>query len=63
MTETPEYLNITEAAEALRVNRRRIWQMVKDGQIEAISSPLDRRETLIPRVEVERLSKFVTKRP
>ena len=57
-----EYLNIQEAAEALGVTRRRIWKMVKDGELEATTNPLDRREKLIPRSEVDRFSKFVRPR-
>ena len=59
MTHNGDYLNIQEAADALGVTRRRIWKMVKDGEIEAIGNPLDRREKLIPRKEVERLAQFV----
>ena len=41
------------------MTRRRIWEMVKAGEIEAVSNPLDRREKLIPRSEIARLAPFV----
>jgi hypothetical protein len=59
MADTPEYLNIQEASAALQVTRRRIWQMVKAGEIEAVPNPLDRREKLIPQSEIARLAPFV----
>lgn len=62
MPDEPEYLNIQQAADALGVTRRRIWAMVKDGQLPAIQNPLDRREKLIARVDVERLAKFAHSR-
>lgn len=61
VTAEPKYLTVQAAAEALRTNRRRIWQMIRDKELEAIDNPLDRREKLIPRAEVERLSDFAHK--
>ena len=58
MTDDQEYFNIQETAEVLGVTRRRIWAMVKAGEIDSLPNPLDRRETLIPRSEIERLRKF-----
>ncbi len=59
MANDREYLNIQEAAGELGITRRRLWQMVKDGQIEAVTNPLDRREKLIARSEVERFRPFI----
>lgn len=58
MPEEQKYLNIQEAAEALGVNRKRIWRMIRDGQLEAITNPVDRREKLIPREAIEQLLEF-----
>jgi hypothetical protein len=61
MIDEPEYLNVQQAADALGTNRRRIWQLIKEGQIETVTNPLDRREKLITRVEIERLARFSKK--
>ncbi|PZS03081.1 MAG: hypothetical protein DLM70_09445 [Chloroflexi bacterium] len=58
MTESPEYLTIQAAADVLNTNRRRIWQLVKDGQLQAIENPLDRRSKLILCGDVARFIKF-----
>lgn len=56
-----EYLNVTEAAEALGVNRRTVWRLISTGQLEAITNPIDRRAKLIHKSEVERLAAFTKK--
>lgn len=61
MNDGREYVNIAEAAEMLGVNRRRVWQMIRDGQLEAIVNPVDRRERIIPRSQVEELMRFAKK--
>jgi excisionase family DNA binding protein len=61
MADAPDYLNISQAADVLGVNRRRIRELIQAGELEAIANPLDRRETLIPRSEVDRLSAFTKK--
>lgn len=61
MTNEAEYVTIQGAAAALGVTRRRIWQMVKSGDIEARTNPLDRREKLIPQSEIDRLVPFTKK--
>jgi len=58
MTAEPRYLTIQAAADALATNRRRIWQMIRDGELQAVTNPLDRREKLILRSDVEKLSEF-----
>jgi excisionase family DNA binding protein len=58
MQDEPKYFTIQDAAEALGVNRKRIWRMIRDGQLEAITNPVDRREKLIPREAIERLLEF-----
>jgi Helix-turn-helix domain len=61
MADEPEYLNVQQAADRLGTNRRRIWQLIKEGQFHAVSNPLDKREKLIPKSQVEALSKFSKK--
>jgi hypothetical protein len=61
MADEPEYLNVQQAADQLSTNRRRIWQLIKEGQFDTVSNPLDRREKLIPKSQVEALSRFSKK--
>ena len=63
MLDDRPYLNIHQAADALGVSRRRIWQMVKAGELESVPNPLDRRESLIPHAELERLASFAKRGP
>lgn len=58
MSEEPEYMTVQAAAELLGVTRRRLWDLIRAGQLEAVQNPLDRREKLIPREEVDRLARF-----
>jgi len=58
MSDEPEYMTVQAASEVLGVTRRRLWDLIRAGHIEAVQNPLDRREKLIPRTEVERLTKF-----
>lgn len=58
VTAEQKYLTVQAAAEVLHTNRRRIWQLIRDHQLKAIENPLDRREKLILRAEVERLAIF-----
>lgn len=50
-----EYMTLTEAADYLKVNRNRLWLLVKAGQITAFSDPLDRRKKLVRKQDVELL--------
>lgn len=59
MTDGPKYYTIQTAAERLGVSRFRIWNMIKDGQLTAKQSPIDRRQRLIPATEVEELAEFL----
>lgn len=61
MADEPQYVTIQGAAAALGVTRRRVWQMVKNGDLEARTNPLDRREKLIPQSEIDRLAPFTKK--
>jgi predicted DNA-binding transcriptional regulator AlpA len=61
MAEQAKYLNVQQAAEALGTNRRRIWQLIKEGKLEIVPNPLDRREKLVARSKVEELAQFSKK--
>lgn len=61
MPDDPEFLTINAAAEALGTTRRRVWVMVKAGQLDAIQNPIDRREKLIARKQIENLLRFTNK--
>lgn len=52
------YMNIGEVAEALGVTRKTVYSMIKTGKLRAMQNPIDSREKLIDRAEVERLAKF-----
>jgi excisionase family DNA binding protein len=44
-----------EAAHILGVSNAKIWRLVKAGELSAYQNPLDRREKLIRREDLERL--------
>lgn len=48
-------LNLGEAAEFLGVSERKMWQMVKAGEIKSLLNPLDKREKLFRRKDLVRL--------
>ncbi len=56
-----EYLNVTEVAEALGVNRRTVWRLISTGQLKAITNPIDRRAKLIQKADVEHLASYTKK--
>lgn len=58
MNDEAEYLNVQEVADALGTNRRRVWQLIKEGELVTVPNPLDRRQKLVSRDQVERLSKY-----
>jgi len=61
MADAVDYVNIQQAADLLGVNRRRIRELIKAGEIQSLTNPLDRRETLIPRSDITRLESFTKK--
>ncbi len=61
MTDAVDYVNIQQAADLLGVNRRRIRELIKAGELQSLTNPLDRRETLIPRSDIIRLESFTKK--
>lgn len=56
-----EYMNVTEVAEALGVNRRTVWRLISTGQLKAITNPIDRRAKLVHKADVERLASYTKK--
>ena len=42
----------------LGVSKNKIWNLVKDGVLPAIPNPLDRREKLVKREDVDKLAEF-----
>jgi hypothetical protein len=61
MPDDVEYLNIQQAADAIGTNRRRVWQLVKEGKLTTIENPLDRRERVISKGQIDRMAKFSKK--
>jgi excisionase family DNA binding protein len=58
VSEDDGYMNIGEVAEALGVTRKTVYSMVKSGKLTAIPNPIDSREKLIERTQVEALARF-----
>lgn len=50
-----EYVTMGEAQELLGVSRFKLWQLVKEGVLPTFTSPLDRRQKLIRRDDLDRL--------
>jgi excisionase family DNA binding protein len=50
-----EFVTMTEAQEILGVSRFKIWQLVRDGELETFEYPLDRRQKLIRRSDLDAL--------
>jgi excisionase family DNA binding protein len=50
-----DLITLTEARRILGVSRMKVWRLVKDGTLTAISNPLDKRQKLVHRLEVEAL--------
>lgn len=59
MAEETDYVTVQEAAEFLGVSRRRVWDMTREGRLRAIVNPLDRREKLIDRKDLQAFAKFI----
>ncbi|MBV9278532.1 MAG: helix-turn-helix domain-containing protein [Chloroflexi bacterium] len=55
MAAAPDTVTMKEAARLLGISNAKIWRLVKDGALPAHQNPLDRREKLIRREDVERL--------
>jgi excisionase family DNA binding protein len=50
-----DLMTLTAAAEALKVSRFKISRLIRDGDLQAFVSPLDRRLRLVRRADVEAL--------
>ena len=50
-----EFVTMTEAQALLGVSRFKIWQLVRNGEIETFESQLDRRQKLIRRADLDAL--------
>jgi excisionase family DNA binding protein len=50
-----DLMTLTEAAEALGVSRFKVSRLIRDGTLQAFVSPLDRRQRLVRRSDVEAL--------
>lgn len=56
---TDELMTMQEAAESLGVSRFKMGRLVRDGLIQAYVSPLDRRQKLVRRRDVDALRSAV----
>jgi excisionase family DNA binding protein len=52
-----EYLNMQEASAYMNVTRRKIWRLIKQGELKSYENPMDRRECLVLKADVEELKK------
>ncbi len=50
-----EFVTMREAQEELGVSNYTIWRMVRDGELTAYQSSLDRRRKMIRRADLDRL--------
>jgi|GEM_PF-1042100 len=50
-----ELLTLNDAAEYLGVSRMKLWRLVKNGTLTAVENPLDNREKLIGKLEMDKL--------
>jgi len=54
-----EYLPLMEAAKYARISRVKLWQMVRDGRLQAYSDPRDGRIKLVRRDELDAAMQIV----
>lgn len=50
-----DLITLTAARSILGVSRTKIWRLVREGALVVYSNPLDKREKLVPRSQVEAL--------
>ena len=50
-----EYITMSEAQILLNVSRTKMWKLVKDSVLDVYDNPLDKRNKLVKRVDVEKL--------
>ena len=50
-----EFVTMREAQQILGVSKFKMWQLVRDGELTAYQSPVDRRQKLIRRSDLEAL--------
>lgn len=55
MVTSSDRVTLAEAARLLGVSHSKVWRLVRDGRLVAHRNPLDQREKLVRREDVERL--------
>lgn len=53
--ENTDFITLTEARHILGVSRMKVWRLVKEETLTAIANPLDKRQKLVRRSQVEAL--------
>jgi len=53
-----EYVTMKQAQDILGVSGFKIWQLVRDGELQAYQSPKDRRRKMIRRSDLEEMMLF-----
>jgi len=52
---TDDLITLSQAMNLLGVSRTKVWRLVKEGQLGAVVNPLDKREKLFSKSQVESL--------
>lgn len=60
---TEERVTMREAAALLGVSTSKMWRLVRDGELSTEANPVDRREKLVRRADLERLRRRHRPRP
>ena len=58
-----DYVTMGEAEKLLGVSRFKLWQLVREGVLPTFVSPLDRRQKLVRREDLDRLHEPVPSEP
>ena len=53
-----DYVSVQEAAALMGVDRRTVWRLIVNGDLEAIRNPFDRRAKLVRREDVDVLAEL-----
>ena len=53
-----DHYTISKARELFGVSKNKMWRLVREGTLEVFANPLDKREKLVRRVDVEELVRY-----
>lgn len=61
--ETKDFYTMTEARKLLRIGKNKMWRLVNGGTLEVIPNPLDKRNKLVRRADIDKLLQYRKKAP